>query len=140
MPQHMWVPRTSEEVNNWHAATKREARTHGLLMAGLVWAGITALLAGGWIAGGRAGVIAQNGVAGGTFWTRVPIFAVLAVPFAFWLFRRESRRELERAANMTICPQCDTAGELNTGAACDCGGTFVLQSTVRWVDETDNKT
>jgi hypothetical protein len=131
----MWIPRTPEEIMKWHAATKREARSAGWLMAGLSWLGITALLAGGWIAGGRAGFITQDSVAGGSFWSRFPIFAVAGLPVAYWLFRRESRREFENAMQMTICPKCEATGEGNAGAVCQCDGTFVLQSRVRWEEE-----
>ena len=130
----MWIPRTPEEVEKWHAATRREARSQGCLIAGLAWVGIVVLLAGGWIAGGRAGVIAQESVVAGSFWMRFAIFTVMGFPFAYWLYRRESRRELERALQMTICPKCETGSEGNAGATCECGGTFVLQSTVRWED------
>ena len=59
----------------------------------------------------------------------------MALPFAFWLYRRESRNELQRSFQMTICPECETAGEGNVDTVCQCGGTMVLQSTVRWVDD-----
>jgi len=130
----MWISRTPEEVAKWNAAAAREARTHGFFVAGLSWLGITVVLAGGWIAS-RWGVAAQDSVAGGSFWSRFPIFAVLGLPFAYWFFRRESRSELERSLHMTICPKCDTAGEGDAEADCDCGGAFVLQSSVRWADE-----
>ena len=133
--KRMWIPRTPEEVTKWHAATKREARLNGCLIAGASWLGTTAVLAGGWIAGSRAGVIEQNSDATGSFWSHFPIFAAWGLPLAYWLFRRESRRELERALQMSICPKCETASEGNAEAACECGGTIVLQSTLRWVDE-----
>src|SRR6266850_1199106 len=98
----MWIQRTPEEVTKWHMSTTREARTHGLFVAGLSWLGITVVLAGGWIAGGRMGVVAQDSVSGGSFWSRFPIFAVVGLPIAFWLFRRESRSELDRSLQMTI--------------------------------------
>jgi hypothetical protein len=101
---------------------------------------MTAILAGGWIAGGRAGVIAQDSVASGSFWSRFPIFALAGLPVAYWLFRRESGRELEHAKRTTICPKCETAGEGNAEATCECGGSFVLQSTVRWVDDEPSAT
>ena len=133
----MWTQRTPEEVKKWEAATAREARRHGWLVAGLSWLGITVILAGGWIAGGRAGVVAQESVAAGTFWTRFPIFAVVGLPIAYWFFHRETRRESVRLAQMTICPKCEKAGEGNVEEACECGGSFVPQRTVRWVDEPE---
>jgi hypothetical protein len=103
----MWIPRTPEEVQKWHAATQREARSQGWLIAGLSWLGITALLAGGWIVGGRAGFITENSVAAGSFWSRFPIFAIAGLPVAYWLYRRESARERESTMQMTICPKCE---------------------------------
>ena len=134
----MWVQRTEQEIAEWNLATAREARTQGLVFAGFSWLGITAILAGGWIAGGRAGVVAQGAVAGGGFWSRFPIFALVGLPVAYWMFRRTRREELKRARLMTICAKCDTAGEENAEAHCECGGKFVLQSTLRWVDQDDS--
>ena len=57
------------------------------------------------------------------------------IPVAFWTYRREFRKNLRQAADMTICPKCDAAGQDNAGAACDCGGTLVAQSSVRRVDD-----
>jgi hypothetical protein len=131
----MWVQRTEDEIKEWNIATAREARTQGLIFAVGTWLGITAILAGGWIAGGRFGVVAESAVAGGGFWSRFPVFAVCGLPVAYWMLRRTRKEELKRAELMTICPKCDTAGEENAGAPCECGGNFVLQSTVRWVDD-----
>ena len=129
----MWITRTSEEVAKWNTAATREARFQGLLFGGLACGGIAVLLAGGWVASAKW-VAVQDGVSGG-FWLRLPVFLLLGLPVAVWLFRREKRSHLERASRMTICPKCDTAGEENAGEQCQCGGEFVLQSTVRWEDE-----
>jgi hypothetical protein len=131
----MWIPRTPEEVAKWHTATVREARSAGWLIAGLSWLGITALLAGGWIVGGRAGFITENSVAAGSFWSRFPVFAIAGLPVVYWLLRRESARELQRAVQMTICPKCEATGEGNADTPCQCGGSYVRQSTVRWIDD-----
>ena len=40
---------------------------HGLLVAGGSWLVLTIILAGGWIAGGRMGVVTQDSVAAGGF-------------------------------------------------------------------------
>ena len=85
------------------------------------------------------GVVAQDSVAAGSFWAEFPIFALVGLPVAFWFFRHERTKELERSSQMTICPKCDTAGEGNTNAACDCGGKYVLQSSVRWIDEEESE-
>jgi hypothetical protein len=130
----MWVPRTPEEITEWNVATAREARTQGLIFASCAWIGIAALLAGGWVVS-RSGVVVQGAVSGGGFWSRFPLFALFGLPIAYWMFRRTRREELKRAEIMTVCPKCDTAAEANAGAACECGEKFVLQSTVRWVDE-----
>jgi hypothetical protein len=136
----MWVARTPEEVAKWESASAREARTQGLLTAGGLWLILTPILAGGWIAGARMGVVAQDSAAAGSFWSRLPIFAVVDLPFAYWLFRHERRKQIARSREMTICPKCDTAGEGNAGEACNCGGSFVLQSSVRWVDDPESET
>jgi hypothetical protein len=135
----MWIKRTPEEVDKWHAATKREARMGGLLISGLAWAGVVVMLAGGWIAGGRVGVVAQESVRAGGFWTRLVIFACVCLPPAFWLYRKERAREFDNATRMTICPKCETAGQGNADMPCECGGTYTLQSTVRWVEAEESQ-
>jgi hypothetical protein len=77
----MWIPRTPDEAQKWHAATQREARFHGCLFAGLLWLSIVIILAGGWIAGGRAGVIAQDSVAAGSFWSRFASLLLLSLVY-----------------------------------------------------------
>jgi hypothetical protein len=72
----------------------------------------------------------------GSFWLHLLAFAALGFPFACWVFRRESRRELEKTMRRTICPKCDTSAEAHAGTACQCGGTFVPQSKMKWVDES----
>ena len=129
----MWIPRTQEEVGKWNDAATREARFQGFLFGGLAWAGVAAILAGGWSASAKW-VAVQDG-ASGSFWFRLPIFLILGLTVAVWLFRREKRNHFERASQMTICPKCDTAAEGNAGASCECGGEFVLQRNVRWADE-----
>lgn len=129
------MQRTPDEIAKWHTSTQREARLHGWLIAGGAWLLITAVLAGGWIASGRLAVIAQQSVVSGGFWTRFPIFAVLGLPIAYIIFRIESRRELETALQMTLCPKCETVGEANADTVCPCGGTFVHQGSLHWVDQ-----
>ena len=128
----MWVQRTPEEVARWDAITRREARSHGLGIASLVWiAG--ALLAAGGLFYTRAGVI-QRGVVG-SFWPRLAMFAVVLAPFCYWLYRHEMGKELAKAYRRTICPTCDIAAEGNAGAACRCGATFIFQCEMKWVDD-----
>src|ERR1017187_4033577 len=103
----MWIPRTPEETQKWQDSTAREARFQGLIYAGGCWLGIAALLAGGCMAGANAGLIAQDSVSGGSFWSRLPIFALPGIPVAYWLYRRTVRQELARVKYMTICPKCE---------------------------------
>lgn len=131
----MWTQRTPEEVAKWHDATQREARSHGRLIAGMVLIIVPLLLAGGWFVSFRAGAAVHQSTTG-SFWMRLPIFVVVALPFAWFVYRRESRGELAKLTRQTICPKCEAGGESNDGAACECGGTFVSRSTVRWVDES----
>lgn len=130
----MWIPRTPEQVEKWHASSRREARFNGRLYAGGVCLIIPLILAGGWTAGAK-GTAAQGAVSGGSFWSRFLIFVLLCLPVAYLIYRRECKKEMERALRMTICPKCETAGEDNAETPCSCGGTFVPQSTVRWADE-----
>src|SRR5215510_3502587 len=130
----MWVERTPEEVEKWHEAARREARSHGRLIAGIAWVAISILMAGGWFVSFRGGFAAQQGQSG-SFWIRLPVIALIALPFAWFIFRRESKNELESISRRTICPKCDTAAEGNAGASCPCGSSFTSQSTVKWVEE-----
>jgi hypothetical protein len=118
----------------WHEATAKEARSHGRLIGGMVWILVSVLVAGGWFVSFRAG-FALHTSGGGSFWLRLPVFAALAFPFAHWVFRYERKSELRKLTRRTICPKCDTSSESNDGAACQCGGAFVSQSTMKWVDE-----
>ncbi len=130
----MWTQRTPEEVAKWHEATEREARSHGRLIAGIVWVGVSVLVAGGWFVSFRGG-FATHSSTSGSFWLRLPIFAALALPFAWFVYRRESRSELAKLTRRSICTKCEASGESEPGTACQCGGTFVAASTVRWVED-----
>lgn len=130
----MWIQRTPDEIVKWQESTCREARSHGRLMSGLVLFLFPSLLAGGWVISIRAGAaIQQSG--SGNFWQRLPIFIAAAIPFAFFVYRREKRRELASLRARTICPTCDIAAQGNEGATCQCGGAFVSLGTVKWVEE-----
>jgi hypothetical protein len=106
------------------------------MIGGLVWIVVAVLSAGGWFIflSGGAGIVGQREVAG-SFWSRLPIFGLIAAPFAYFVFRYESGKELARITRLTICPQCDTAGEDNAGVACKCGGAFVLAGTMKWIEK-----
>ena len=129
----MWIQRQSDEVNKWQKAAEHEARSHGRLIAGIVWILVSIGAAGGsfFIMGGTA-LVFQRDVSG-SFWLRLPLFGLITAPFAYWLFRHERRRELAKIAQRTICPGCDRAAEGNAGAACPCGGSFVLSSIMKWI-------
>jgi hypothetical protein len=133
--RYMWIQRTPEEVAKWHAATHREARSHGRLIAGMMLVVVPPLVAGGWLVSLRTGAAVQQGTSG-NFWARLPIFIAVTLPIAWFVYRRESKRELAKLTRRTICPKCEACGEGNDGASCGCGGTFALGSTVRWIDES----
>jgi hypothetical protein len=130
----MWIQRTPEEVAKWHEATAKEARSHGRLVAGLVWVGVAVFVAGDWFVSFRGGFATHSSTTG-SFLVRLPIVAAVALPFAWFVYRRETRSELAKLSRQTICPQCDTSGEQQAGNSCECGGKFVPTSTVRWVDD-----
>jgi hypothetical protein len=132
----MWVPRNATELVEWDKATKREVSFNSALFCGLVWIGLSAMLAGGWVASSK--YVAMQHSVSGTFWYRFLTFVVIGLPFAAWIFRREVRNEFQKASRMTICTKCDTASEANEGSPCTCGGAFVLQRTMRWFDEETN--
>ena|SRR4051812_16438093 len=130
----MWIERTSEEVGDWQKSAEQEARSHGRLMAGIVWALVSVLVAGGWTVSFTAGFAAHRSVSGG-FWLRLPMIAALAFPFIWYAYRHEKKKELKKLTQRTICPKCDTAGESNANEPCPCSGKFVLASTMRWVED-----
>jgi hypothetical protein len=131
----MWTQRTSDEVAKWHEATKRAALSHGRLVAGMVLLIVPPLAAGGWIVSFRAGAAVQQSTSG-SFWVRLPLFIIAALPIAWFIYRKETRSELLKLTQQTICRKCEAAGKDNEGASCTCGGSFVSMSKVRWVEES----
>jgi len=129
----MWVQRTPEEEAQWRTTAEKEARSQGLLIGVLGWVGAVLLVSTGWFVSFRTGGAAPI-IHDGTFWTRLPIFAVLGSPIIFIARRVETRKSLRKDLARTICPKCDTPAENNACAACPCGATFVPASTVRWVE------
>ncbi len=129
----MWIGRTAEEQAQWHATAKKEARSHGWMIALGAWALAVILLSFGWTVSFSAGIATHRSF-GGPFWLRLLIFGVVCSPIICIARRSESRRELETDLARTICPKCDTAGESNSGNECQCGGSFVPVSTVKWVE------
>ena len=134
----MWIQRTADEVAKWNQAAERKARSDGLQIGIMAWLGATVLLSAGWIVSFRTGVAIERNF-GGTFWTRLPIFAVVTLPIVFIASRYERKKALRKEADRTICPKCDTAAVSNAGAACGCGGTYVPQSTMKWVEEKEEE-
>lgn len=135
----MWIDRTPEEEAAWHKSSQEEASSHGRFAGWLVFLAVTVLASGGWLFSLRAGVIVQTGSDGLlqklSLVKRVPIVAAFVAPFAWWIYRRETRSELRKIMARTICPDCEQAASGNTGMACDCGGVFISASKVRWVDD-----
>jgi len=131
----MWIQRTPEEIEKWQKTAEREACSHGRFVGGLVWLVVSVCASGGWYVflSSGAGVAVQRGVTG-SFWLRLPIFGLIAAPFAYFVFRYESRKELVKIMRRTVCPRCDTGADGNAGATCNCGGTFVSSSTMKWVE------
>jgi hypothetical protein len=131
----MWIERTPEEIVKWQKSAEKEARSHGQLIGGGVWVLVSIFAASGWyfFLSGGFGVVAQKDVTG-NFWLRLPIFVLVSAPFAYWVFRHESRKELAKIERRTICPKCDTASNSNAGSSCKCGGSFVPSKTMKWVE------
>ena len=129
----VWVHRTPEEEAQWRARAEEGARSLGLMIGLLGWAGAVILASFGWVVSFSTGLAVQRSY-GGTFWTRLLVFAMLGSPIIFIARRVESRKALRKDLARTICPKCDTAAEGNAGSACQCGGAFVPASTVRWVE------
>ena len=134
----MWVQRTPEELTKWNQSTEKQARSGGLQIGVAAWIIAALILSSGWIVSLRGGTAVQ-GSWGGTFWTRLPIFAVVTLPIVFIASRYERRKSLRKAASQTICPKCDTSGQGNAGAVCQCGGSFVPQSTMKWVEDAEHE-
>lgn len=132
----MWTPRSPEEITQWHKNAEREAISHGRMIAGIVWVVVAIVSASGWLffLSAGTGIAIQRNVTA-DFWLRVPVFGLIAAPFAYFIFRTEKRKELARIKLRTICPACDTSAENNPGAACKCGGSFVLASTLKWIEK-----
>jgi hypothetical protein len=129
----MWVPRNPDEVTKWNQAAEQEARSEGLMIGIGTWVVATPVLSAGWIVSFHAGIALPGGFSG-TFWSRLPVFALVTLPFAFVAFSYERKKALKKALDRTICPKCDLAGDCNAGAVCACGGAFIAQSAMKWVE------
>lgn len=127
----MWKQRDQKEIELWQASAKREGIFQASIFTGGVWIGLSVVLAAGW----KAVPAAQASIAPESFLNRFLIFLLFGLPVAVWLFRKEYKKEFNKQKYMTICPQCEKADENNEGQPCSCGGNFVAQSSVRWVEE-----
>jgi hypothetical protein len=129
----MWIERTPEEIAKWQKDSEQQARSDGLMIGIIAWVFSVLVVSSGWVVSFASEVAAQRSF-GGTFWTRLPIIALLALPIIFLARRHETRKALSKSQLRTICPKCDTAAEGNAGEACPCGGTFVPSSSMKWVE------
>jgi hypothetical protein len=131
----MWVERTPDEVAKWRAAKTRAARRYGAIFAGSIWVAVSILATCGWsfFSSGGGVVAVQRDVSGRVWWV-MPLAILMIFPFVYFCFRQQSRSRLREYERLTICPKCDSAGDNNAGAQCQCGGTFVPSSTVKWVE------
>jgi hypothetical protein len=132
----MWVHRTPEEMIQWEKRAEQEARSHGWLIAGIVWVLVSIFAATGCYILFSGGTIAatQSNVSG-RFWSRLPLFAIVIAPFAYGIFRYEKKKELAKIKLRSVCPQCDTVRSGNAGMTCQCGGLIVPASTMKWIEK-----
>jgi len=132
----MWIKRTPEEMIQWENRAQKEARSHGWLIAGIVWVLVSIFGATGcyFLFSGGFTVVAQDD-SSGRFWSHLPLFEIFAVFFAYWIFRYEKQNELARIRLRTVCPQCGTVGSGNAGTTCQCGGSVVGANTMKWVEK-----
>jgi hypothetical protein len=130
----MWVQRTPEEVANWRSAARKRGRLDGLMIGVMAWIIAVMVLSAGWFVDFKTGVMVENKYPG-TFWTRVPILALVASPLIFIAGRFGAKRELRNEEHRTLCPKCETVGNDNAGTTCDCGGAFVLTRELKWVED-----
>lgn len=122
-------------MKQWEERASRESRSAGCLVAGLIGGLLSLAVAAGWsFVYSRGVVVSIRGTSHFGFWTRLVVIAVFCLPLAWVIFRWEAGRELKKQRSLTICPGCETAGHQDAGAACSCGGTRVLASTVKWVN------
>ena len=132
----MWIQRTPDEIALWQKRAEGEASSHGRLIAGISWLLVSIFGACGWtfLYSGGTGIVMQKEISG-SFWMRLALFGLITAPFFYWIFRYERRKELAKIKLRTVCPQCDTPASGNAGTACKCGGSFVLTSTMKWVEK-----
>ena len=131
----MWVERTQDEVAKWRASNIRAARRYGAIFAGSIWVAVSILAIYGLLFFSSGGVVVaiQRDVSGRAWWV-TPGAILMIFPIIYACFRQQSRSRLREYERLTICPKCDSAGDNNAGAQCQCGGTFVPSSTVKWVE------
>ena len=129
----MWVKRTPDEIAKSVANAKSDALMHGLMIGGMAWAIATAVLSSGWLVSLRLGIAVQQGD-GSNFWRRLPISALISLPFAAIAFWYERRKAIAKDMRRTICLKCELIGEFSAGSTCPCGGEIVQTKSVKWIE------
>ena len=129
----MWIQRTPEEISRRQKSVEKEALSQGWIFGVLGWLAVVVVTSTGWLFCLQFGIVAESRF-GGTFWSRLPVFAVIGLPIIFLTRRSVSKGILEKAARRTICPKCDTPSEGNAGETCKCGGAFIATKEMKWVD------
>jgi hypothetical protein len=130
----MWVQRTPEEVANWQSTASKRGRSDGLTIGAMAWIIVVVILSAGWIVDFKTGVVVEYRYPG-TFWTRLPILALVGSPIIFIAARFGAKRALRNEEHRTLCPKCEMMGNDNAGATCECGGAFVLARELKWVED-----
>ena len=130
----MWVKRTEVEEARWHEITGREARSRGLPSAIVVLVATLCGTAGG-VFSFRFGAIIPTPHSG-SLPARLIVCLFFGPFMALFIYRRIVRNEVSKSLQRTICAKCGSAGEQPAGTDCVCGGQYVPQSTMKWVDDS----
>ena len=129
----MWVPRTEEEKRQWMTRMHSQATAFALRLFVLGCAGGTAVL---YFGIRPAFLPPRHTFMGGLSWSSRLVGCLLLSALASWYGCYDVRRkQIEKELAQTVCPACGTLGQRNHGGPCNCGGTFVKVSEVRWVDD-----
>jgi hypothetical protein len=128
----MWVRQTSEDMERAKAFAEKNARSHGLLMAGPVWLLVTFVGPSVRFLLISQGIIVESDK---PYWPQVPFYAAGATIVTLIVYRIEKKRDLRKSINDAICPKCDGAREGGIGTKCACGGEFVPLREMKWVED-----
>lgn len=132
----MWVQRTADEMAEWDRRSGREARFHGLMIAGVIWVVVPIIALSGWFFSPRSGVAVQTNPSA-QWWVRVVATVIVALPIGLYAYRRERRKELAKLMQQTICTTCEAMGGGDGGRDCACGGRMVELREVKWVKDAE---